>query len=167
MASYNLSPVAGAAWQFFTDDGVPLSGGKIFTYLSGTTTPTPTYTTAAGDIAHTNPIILDSAGRVPTGEVWVDGSIRYKFVIKDANDVLIGTYDNLSGLPSAGTESRVTATQGQTIFTGLVYTVGNFSLSVFVNGSRQIPNLNYAETNSTTVTFYTGLNAGDVVEFLQ
>jgi hypothetical protein len=165
--AYNLSPVAGAAAQFFTDDGVPLSGGKIFTYLSGTTTPATTYTTSAGDVPHTNPIILDSAGRVPTGEVWVDGSIRYKFVIKTSTDVLIGTYDNLSGLPSAGTQSQVVATQGQTIFTGLVYTTGNFSLSVFVNGSRQIPGLNYAETNTTTVTFYTGLNAGDVVEFLQ
>ena len=165
--AYNLSPVAGAAWQFFTDDGVPLSGGKLYTYLSGTTTPATTYTTSAGDVPHTNPIILDSAGRVATGEIWVDGSIRYKFVLKDSTDVLIGSWDNLSGIPSAGTESQVTATQGQTIFTGLVYTTGNFSLSVFVNGSRQIPGLNYAETNSTTVTFYTGLNAGDVVEFLQ
>lgn len=165
--AYNLSPVAGAAWQFFTDDGIPLSGGKLYTYLSGTTTPATTYTTAAGDIAHPNPIILDAAGRVPTGEVWIDGLIRYKFVLKDSTDVLLGTWDNLSGVPSAGTESQAVATQGQTIFTGLVYTTGNYSLSVFVNGSRQIPGLNYAETNTTTVTFYTGLNAGDVVEFLQ
>jgi len=91
-----LSPVGGVAAQFFTNTGAVLTGGKIYTYAAGTTTPVTTYTTSAGNVAHTNPIILDAAGRVPSGEIWLTTSIIYKFVLKDSNDVLIGTYDNIS-----------------------------------------------------------------------
>ena len=46
-----LSPLGGVAAQFFNNDGVPLSGGLIYTYLAGTNTPATTYTTGAGTIA--------------------------------------------------------------------------------------------------------------------
>ena len=89
-----LSPVGGAAAQFFDNNGVPLTGGKLFTYAGGTTTPQASYTTIVGDVAHTNPIILDSAGRVPSGEIWLTDQ-SYKFVLNDADNVLIATYDNI------------------------------------------------------------------------
>lgn len=89
-----LSPVGGAAAQFFDNNGVPLTGGKLFTYAGGTTTPQASYTTIVGDVAHTNPIILDSAGRVPGGEIWLTDQ-SYKFVLNDADNVLIATYDNI------------------------------------------------------------------------
>ena len=60
-----LSPVGCVAAQFFTNSGVPLSGGKLYTYAAGTTTPKTSYTSSSGSTNHTNPIILDSAGRVP------------------------------------------------------------------------------------------------------
>ena len=120
----NLSPVGGVAAQFFTSTGAVLTGGKLYTYLSGTTTPTATYTTSAGNVARTNPIILDSAGRVPgSGEIWVTANINYKFLLKDSNDVLIGTYDNIPGQSStdaslvtytpAGTGAVVTTVQAK------------------------------------------------------
>lgn len=97
MAVY-LSPIGGAGAQFFDNSGAPLSGGKLYTYAAGTTTPQTTYTTSTGNIAHSNPIILDGSGRVPAGgEVWLDISKTYKFVIKNSTDVLIGTYDNITG----------------------------------------------------------------------
>ena len=92
----NLSPVGGVAAQFFTNTGAVLSGGKLYTYAAGTTTPLTTYTTSAGNVARTNPIVLDSAGRVSSGgEIWVTVGVNYKFVLNDSNDVLIGTYDNV------------------------------------------------------------------------
>jgi hypothetical protein len=92
----NLSPVGGAAAQFFTNTGAVLTGGKLYTYLAGTTTPATTYTTSAGNVARTNPIILDAAGRVSGGgEIWLTVGVTYKFVLTDSNDVLIGTYDNI------------------------------------------------------------------------
>jgi hypothetical protein len=171
----NLSPVGGVAAQFFTNNGVILSGGKIFTYLAGTTTPATTYTSSQGSIAHTNPIILDSAGRVPSGEIWLTDGLTYKFVITDSNDVLIGTYDNLAGINSnfvnfTNSQEIQTATAGQTVFnlTAMQYQPGTNSLSVFVDGVNQYgPGAQYAyvETNSGTVTFVSGLHVGASVKF--
>ena len=91
----NLSPVGGAAAQFFDNNGNPLSGGKLYTYAAGTTTPLATYTTVVGDVAHTNPIILDSAGRVPSGQIWLTDLASYKVTIKTSADVLVGSYDGI------------------------------------------------------------------------
>lgn len=169
----NLSPVGGAAAQFFDNSGNVLTGGKLYTYDAGTTTPAPTYTTSSGVTAHPNPIVLNAAGRVPdSGEIWLSDSVSYKFVLKDTNDVLIATYDNLVGINSnfvnfTGEEEQQTATQGQTVFTltTLTYQPVTNNLLVFVNGSKQISGTNYQETSSTVVTFVDGLNVGDVVDF--
>lgn len=90
------SPIGGFAGQFFDNNGDPLSGGKIFTYAAGTTTPQTTYTSISGNTPHANPIILDSAGRVPGGEIWLAFELEYKFVIETATGLLLGTYDNIS-----------------------------------------------------------------------
>ena len=94
----NLSALAGAGQQFFDNNGVILSGGKLYSYAAGTTTPQATYTSASGSTAHTNPIILDSAGRVSTGEIWVTAGSNYKFALYTSANVLIATYDNITGI---------------------------------------------------------------------
>jgi hypothetical protein len=105
----NLSLLAGAGWQFFDNNGVPLSGGKLFTYAAGTTTPQVTYTSSSGATANANPIILNAAGRLSgSGEIWLTEGVLYKFVLNDSNNVLIGTYDNISG-----------ATDGTSIYAAL------------------------------------------------
>jgi len=93
--SVNLSPV-GNGFQFFSNDGLPLNAGKIYTYQAGSTTPLATYTDVNGLIANTNPIILGTSGRPPE-EIWLTDGVFYKFVLTDANDVTIQTYDNLYG----------------------------------------------------------------------
>jgi len=98
----SLSCFAGVGAQFFDNSGAVLSGGLIYTYSAGTTTPLATYTTSVGSVAHTNPIVLDSAGRVPSGEIWLDTASIYKFLLKTSADVLIATYDNVPGIASAG-----------------------------------------------------------------
>jgi len=94
--SVNLSPV-GNGFQFFSNDGLPLAGGKIQTYQAGSTTPLTTYTDSSGLIANTNPIILGTDGRPPS-TIWLSDGFFYKFVLSDANDVVIQTYDNLYGI---------------------------------------------------------------------
>jgi hypothetical protein len=105
----NLSMLAGAGAQFFDNSGVILSGGLVFTYLAGTTSPQTAYTSSAGNVAHTNPIVLDSAGRVASGgEIWLTDAVAYKFVLKTSAAVTIGTYDNVTGNAS-GVESGIYA----------------------------------------------------------
>jgi len=99
----NLSLLAGAGAQFFDNNGVPLAGGLVYTYAAGTTTPQAAYTTSAGSIAHANPIVLDSGGRVPSGgEIWLTQGQTYKFVLKTSVSITVGTYDNISGSSDPG-----------------------------------------------------------------
>jgi len=94
--SVTPSPIGGFAAQFFDNNGVILTGGKMYTYAAGTTTPQATYTSSSGATPHTNPIILDSAGRIPGGEVWLTSGVVYKFTFETSTGVLLGTYDNVS-----------------------------------------------------------------------
>ena len=88
----NLSPPP--KLQFFDANGVPLAGGKLYSYAAGTTTPLATYTSAAETTFNTNPIILNSRGEV---EVWL-GSPLYKFKLTTAANVEIWTVDNITSL---------------------------------------------------------------------
>jgi hypothetical protein len=109
----NLSPI-GNGQQFFDNTGLPLNGGLIYTYQAGSTTPLATYTDINGTVANSNPIVLDSSGRLPN-EVWLTYGFFYKFVVKTSALVTLGTYDNLYGIIGvAGTST------GTTIPTGMI-----------------------------------------------
>lgn len=95
--AYNISGFAGAGAQFFDNNGNPLSGGLLYVYTAGTTTPVTTWTSNSGAVANTNPIVLDSAGRTPN-EIWLNSGVTYKFVLKTSTGVLIGTYDNIPAI---------------------------------------------------------------------
>jgi hypothetical protein len=108
----NLSPLAGAGWQFFDNNGVPLSGGLLYTYAAGTTTPAVTYTSNSGVTPHANPIVLDSAGRV-SSEVWLTSTDTYKFNLKTAAGADIWVKDNIPGiLPANATAADILYNQG-------------------------------------------------------
>lgn len=92
----NLSFIGGAGWQFFDDSGNPLSGGKIYTYAAGTTTPLTTYTSRDGITPNSNPIILDAAGRTPQ-QIWSTEGLLYKYVVATSTDVQIRVWDNIGG----------------------------------------------------------------------
>lgn len=137
-----LSPVGGAAAQFFDNNGNPLSGGKLFTYIAGTTTPQTTYTTFAGNVARTNPIVLDAAGRVSEGgEIWVIAGANYKFVLTTSADVLIATYDNLLGAAAgSATIANFNGTGVQVSFTLARAPINENATNVFINGVYQQKN---------------------------
>jgi len=97
-----LSPLAGAGWQFFDNQGRVLAGGKLYTYAAGSTTPVATWTDYTQVVQNANPMILNSAGR-PPNEIWLGtGTNNYKFVLTDANDNILGTWDNIGGIGAAG-----------------------------------------------------------------
>lgn len=81
----------GKQQYFATSDGSPLVGGKVYTYEAGTTTPKNTYSNAAGTVANTNPVILDSRG-----EATIFWSGAYKVTVKDSLDNTIYTVDNIT-----------------------------------------------------------------------
>lgn len=64
----------------------PVSGAKLFAYLSGTLTPTPVYTSAALSNP-VNPVTADSTGTFP--EIFLDPTVTYRFQIKTPGGVLL------------------------------------------------------------------------------
>jgi microcystin-dependent protein len=134
----NLSPI-GNGFQFFTILGQPLAGGKIYTYQAGSSTPLATYTDNTGATANANPIVLGTDGR-PATEIWLTYGYNYKFVLKDANDTTIQTYDNLYGI--IGTQPAT----GATIPAGLIAmwsgSIGSIPSGWYLcDGSNGTPNL--------------------------
>ena len=156
----NLSPVWGAGAQLFDNSGNVLTGGKIYTYAAGTTTPATTYTSSTGLTANSNPIVANAAGRL-TDEVWLTSSQNYKFVLKDSNDVLIGTYDNIpplfdsasisSLIANASTISNFTGTGSQVNFTLPTAPTDEKVTYVYINGVYQQKNT--YSISSVTLTF--------------
>jgi hypothetical protein len=111
--------------QFFADDGTPLVGGKLYSYAAGTTTPLATYTTYAGTVANTNPVILDSRGEA---NVWLGASV-YKLALYDSDNALIWTVDNVSSVSDGIFSGPVSGTTG-TFSGALTAASGTFSGNV-------------------------------------
>uniref|UniRef100_A0A6M3J1C8 Uncharacterized protein n=1 Tax=viral metagenome TaxID=1070528 RepID=A0A6M3J1C8_9ZZZZ len=77
-------------FQAFDSNGLFLSGGKVYTYESGTTTPLATYSDRELNTANSNPIVLDSRG-----ECQIFCNELLKLVLKDSDDIPIWTFDNI------------------------------------------------------------------------
>jgi len=154
----NLSPV-GNAQQFFDNTGLPLNGGLIYTYQAGSTTPLATYTDINGTTANSNPIVLDSSGRLPN-EVWLTYGFNYKFVVKTSAAVTLGTYDNLYGIIGvAGTPS------GTTIPTGMIMlwygSIGSVPVGWYLcDGSNGTPDLRDRFVMGAGSTYSVGSTGG-------
>jgi len=101
-------------FQAIDANGNPYAGGKLYTYFAGTTTPQPTYQGLGTGSPNTNPIILDSAGRAT---IFLLPDTRYKFVLYDANDVLVYSVDQISGDISNLSQYVATATGANTAIT--------------------------------------------------
>lgn len=89
--------------QFLDDAGNPLSGGKVWTYDLGTTTPKVTYQDKDGTTPNTNPIILDSAGR---SYIWI-GNAGYTFAVYNSADVLQGSGGDVTGTDELGLQGQI------------------------------------------------------------
>jgi hypothetical protein len=160
-----ISAFGGVAAQFFSSNGVPLAGGKIYSYLAGTTTPAAAYTDFTGSTPHSNPIVLNSAGRVPGGQIWQPFGVGYKFTVYTPDDVLIATYDNVTTVSvlSAATQN-FSGTGSQTVFTLANAPLSADTTNVFINGVYQQKNT--YTLASATLTFSEAPPATSVIEIV-
>jgi len=170
MTTYNLSAFAGAGAQFFDDNGSPLVGGKLYSYEAGTTTLLATYTTSAGTVANTNPIILNAGGRTPN-EIWQATGILLKFVLYNSDNELIGTYDGIpsindpfginSQLSSVAGTNSITATATPTLTayaTGAIYSF----IAANTNSGAATLSIDGLTATSITKNGSVALSAGDI-----
>jgi hypothetical protein len=117
--------------------GEPLVGGQLYTYIAGTTTSQTTYTDATAATANTNPIILDSRGMC---NIWLLSTVVYKYVVKDADDTLIFTTDNI----------------------GVTLTAASFATPPVLGSTT--PNSGYLTTLELTATSASTLNRGTTAQ---
>lgn len=169
--AYFLSPIGND--QQCSANGAPLSGGKIYTYLAGTSTPAPTYTDSTSGTQQANPIILNSLG-LPASPIWMTGGIVLKFVIKDSADVLIRTIDGVSGIndtsstASEWTDSGLTPTYiSATSFSLAGDQTANFQVNRRVrtkNTAGYIYGRITASVYASTITTVTVLNDSGAID---
>jgi hypothetical protein len=168
--SINISYLAGAGAQFFDGNGSPLSGGLLYTYAAGTTTPVTTYTSRSGAANNTNPIVLDAAGRTPA-EIWLDGGVLYKFVLKTSAFVQVGSYDNIPAVNDPTTTNNLITVAGTNSLTGLAtpplegYTAGaQYSfIAQNTNTGAVTIDIDSLGVKAVTQTGGTALVAGSIV----
>ncbi len=107
--TYTLAPTA--KQQFFDSNGDPVPGGKLCTYLAGTTTAATTYLDTAGT-QNTNPIMLNAAGRPTNGGnevgIYLAAGSTYKFVLMTAGTdttcatgTTVWTQDGVGSVPAS------------------------------------------------------------------
>lgn len=89
--SYTVCPFPYHA--FYDNNGDPLSGGLLYCYAAGTSTPQDTYSSADSvtPVANANPIVLDTNGRA---KIFL-AALSYKFELKTSLGVLVWTLDNV------------------------------------------------------------------------
>lgn len=134
--------------------GVPLVGGKLFSYAAGTATPLATYTDASGGTPNTNPVILDASG---SANVWLNGI--YKLILQDSSGVQQWSIDNIgSGLVYGGdiTVGAITASGAITALGNLTIGASKFTVNAttgntVIAGNEAITG-NLSVTGTTTLT---------------
>lgn len=124
--------------QYLDNNGVPLVGGQLFSYESGTDAFMNTYSDSALTVPNPNPIVLDSGGRVPYAIFLTTGT--YKFVLEDINNNVIGTADPNAGMTASGgslpTLSNNAADFGKTI--QVTADGSNYELTTILNNTYTI-----------------------------
>jgi hypothetical protein len=135
--------------QFLDTSGRPLAGGRIYTYIAGTTTPQVTYQDSTGTTPNTNPIVLDSGG---FGTIYLSTTLSYKVVMKNAQNVQQWSVDNIAGttgtLSTVPLNSILPATGASTIDNGTNQQAWRWQLT----GSTPGPAMAFTENTASTNT---------------
>ena len=77
---------------FLDENGRPLVGGTLETYLAGSTIPVQTYTDVSGTVQHPQSISIPSDGTV---RLFLDPALVYRFVIKRSSGATFKVVDNV------------------------------------------------------------------------
>jgi len=131
-------------------NGLPLVGGKLYSYQAGTSTPQATYTDSTGGTPNANPVVLDASGRAA---VWLDISLSYKFVLKDSSDNTIWTEDGVVGLTTNDSVSTNAIQDGAVTTPKLAnnaVTSTKLASDVSVDANRAVTTNHIRNSNVTT-----------------
>jgi|SRR6185312_16139161 len=150
--SAELSPLL---WQrFFDANGKPLSGGLLYSYIAGGSTPLATYTDQTGSTPNTNPVVLDSNGYA---SVWLTSG-TYKFVLQDSLGNTLQTVDQVQTLSAQiatqiNVAGALAATSNLSDLTNVASALTNLGVSPFQTQKSHSVTSGQSATNLTGETF--------------
>ena len=156
---------------FYDRSGQPLDNGYIYIGLPGINpevAPITVYWESSLTTTAAQPIrtLAGYPSRNGSPSNIIASQSPYSILIRDKTGALVYSDLNFTAPAFAYTQT-LTATAGQTLFTlSGSYDPGTNDLQVFVNGLLLQRTADYAETSSTSLTFVSGLSAGDEVTVL-
>jgi hypothetical protein len=114
--------------------------------------------------------VLDAAGRTPA-EIWLDGGVLYKFLLKSSTFVQIGSYDDIPAINDTTSVNNLITVAGTNALTGLAtptlggYATGaQFSFIAQNNNTGAVTiDIDTLGVKSITKFGATPLNAGDLI----
>ncbi|KKM60533.1 hypothetical protein LCGC14_1540870 [marine sediment metagenome] len=131
---------------FDPNTGALLAAGKVYSYIAGTSTPTPTYTNQALSVANPNPTELDGSGEAT---IWLDPAVNYKIVLADPYDVVLFTVDGIQTPEAARLASLVvsgaTTLAAVTVSGQIISTVTTGTAPLVIASTTEVANLNAAK----------------------
>jgi hypothetical protein len=163
MASFYLSPFS-TFLQLFNNNGVPLNGGLCWTYLAGTSNPGSTYTDQSGLVPNSNPIQMDSNGRLQNAAIWQQGGVPLKFIFTTnagttlnpiAGTQLGPTFDQISGINDPALSSFVSQIQGSFTGTGVGFSGSppTYAITYSITGTVVTVTIPAVSGTSNSTTF--------------
>lgn len=141
--------------QYFSNAGLPLVGGKLYTYDAGTSSPRLTWSDAAQAAPNTNPIILDARG-----EASIFWSGAYKVQLQDSLSNILWTQDNLNSL--SGANSVLDNYAPDTGSVNALATTAAATITAYVAGLRVVVKAGNTNTGASTLN-YQGLGVRTIV----
>jgi hypothetical protein len=140
----------------FTANGQLLAGGKIYTFAANSNTiQQTTYTDNSGDIVNSNPIVLDSSGRMQNS-IWLIENLNYQLILTDRANNIITTHNNVTGAPDPAANNFYDSTvftdpvfysnDGTPLANGKIYSYLNNSFTIkiptYTSGTGNTPYTN-------------------------
>lgn len=92
----------------YSSGNVALAGGKLFFFITGTSTPKDTFSDVDRTVPNTNPVLLDANGVIPA--IFLSEDSLYKVILQDKDGVQKDETDNVGEVPPEGQFSDWDAT---------------------------------------------------------
>jgi len=136
-----------------TSTGAALTGGLVYTYNSGSTTPKATYSDRAMTTPNTNPVVLDSRGEAT---IYFNGT--YKVVLKSSTGVTQWTMDKVAGITPTGESYEVQAIDyGSSTCTGATISAALTAIGVSTKTTLILTSCTWVISANTDWSTYTNV----------
>jgi len=156
--AFSLAPTLDAT--YWSNQGKMLAGGKLYSYQAGSfSSLQDTFTDVTGSVANSNPIVLNSSGRLGV-DVFLQMGYLYNLVLTDANDTVLSSWDGIEG---AVTSQYVTDQLAGLSGSFLPLSGGTVSGTLTVGGTSNLQVVNASSISATGAITASGLITGDGV----